>query len=297
MAVILVYVNIYILIPKFILKKKYKRYAFYFIVSLCLFYVIRTELIYMFINKNVWPESGSPQQAYSFNHIVVVVLSGIYEVGLATTIKLTADWIFERKRVEKLEKLQLSSELKYLRTQIQPHFFFNTLNNLYALTLKKSDNAPRMILKLSDMMQYVLYEIKDSKASLLNEISHINNFIDIEHLRFEDRVDAEMDISGDIEDICVPPLLLLSFVENSFKHGMKDNEKLKLRMNFNVLTNNYLEFTLINNFNPEASQDSSYGIGNENAKRRLELLFPNDFVLETKAEGNNYILFLKIPVS
>ncbi|MFV9551747.1 sensor histidine kinase [Algibacter sp. PT7-4] len=251
----------------------------------------------MFINKNVWPESGSPQQAYSFNHIVVVVLSGIYEVGLATTIKLTADWIFERKRVEKLEKLQLSSELKYLRTQIQPHFFFNTLNNLYALTLKKSDNAPRMILKLSDMMQYVLYEIKDSKASLLNEISHINNFIDIEHLRFEDRVDAEMDISGDIEDICVPPLLLLSFVENSFKHGMKDNEKLKLRMNFNVLTNNYLEFTLINNFNPEASQDSSYGIGNENAKRRLELLFPNDFVLETKAEGNNYILFLKIPVS
>ncbi len=296
MAVILVYVNIYFLIPKFILKKKYKRYALYFIVSLCLFYVIRTELIYLFINENVWPESESPQKAYSFNHIIVVVLSGIYEVGLATTIKLTADWIFERTRVEKLEEMQLRSELKYLRTQIQPHFFFNTLNNLYALTLKKSDNAPRMILKLSDMMQYVLYEIKDSKASLLKEINHINNYIDIERLRFEDRVDAEMDISGDIEDVYVPPLLFLSFVENCFKHGMKENDKLKINMNFNVLNNGYLEFTIINSFNPEATQDIISGIGNENAKRRLNLLFSNNYVLESKIEDDNYKLFLKIPV-
>ncbi len=296
MAVILVYVNIYFLIPKFILKKKYKRYALYFIVSLCLFYVIRTELIYLFINENVWPESESPQKAYSFNHIIVVVLSGIYEVGLATTIKLTADWIFERTRVEKLEEMQLRSELKYLRTQIQPHFFFNTLNNLYALTLKKSDNAPRMILKLSDMMQYVLYEIKDSKASLIKEINHINNYIDIERLRFEDRVDAEMDISGDIEDVYVPPLLFLSFVENCFKHGMKENDKLKINMNFNVLNNGYLEFTIINSFNPEASQDIISGIGNQNAKRRLNLLFSNNYVLESEIEGENYKLFLKIPV-
>lgn len=295
MAVILVYVNIYFLIPKFILKKKFKRYVLYFIISLCLFYVIRTELIYLFINENVWPESESPQKAYSFNHIVVVFLSGIYEVGLVTTIKLTADWIFERTRVEKLEKLQLNSELKYLRTQIQPHFFFNTLNNLYALTLKKSDNAPRMILKLSDMMQYVLYEIKSSKTSLIKEISHINNFIDIEYLRFEDKVDVEMDITGNIEDVCVPPLLLLSFVENAFKHGIKDNEKLKINMNFNVLNNEYLEFRLKNNFNPLTFQDNK-GIGNENAKRRLELLFPNDFILEFKIDDNNYNLFLKIPV-
>jgi sensor histidine kinase YesM len=295
MAVILVYVNIYFLIPKFILKKKYKRYILYFIISLCLFYVIRTELIYIFINENVWPESDSPQKAYSFNHIVVVFLAGIYEVGLGTTIKLTADWIVERTRVEKLEKMQLTSELKYLRTQIQPHFFFNTLNNLYALTLQKSDNAPRMILKLSDMMQYILYEINDSKASLLKEINHINNFIDIEHLRFEKYLDAEMDITGNIEEVTVPPLLLLSFVENSFKHGKKENEKLKIRMSFNVLSNNYLEFTLINSFNQEATHDS-YGIGNENAKRRLELLFPNDFSLDSKIDGGNYNLFLKIPI-
>ncbi|WP_339893389.1 histidine kinase [uncultured Algibacter sp.] len=296
MAVILVYVNIYFLIPKYILKKKFKRYALYFIVSLGLFYVIRTELIYLFINENVWPESESPQKAYSFNHIIVVVLSGIYEVGLATTIKLTADWIYERTRVEKLEKLQLSSELKYLRTQIQPHFFFNTLNNLYALTLKKSDNAPRMVLKLSEMMQYILYDVKGSKASLLKEINHINNFIDIEQLRFEDNIDVEMDITGNIEDVHVPPLLLLSFVENAFKHGMRENDKLKINMSFEVLNSEYLEFTITNNHNPKAYLDKSAGIGNENAKRRLTLLFSNNFILDSKIEGDNYKLFLKIPV-
>ena len=296
MAMILVYVNIYFLIPKFILKQKYKSYVLYFIISLALFYVIRTELIYLFINENVWPESESPQKAYSFNHVIVVVLSGIYEVGLVTTIKLTADWISERTRVEKLEKMQLSSELKYLRTQIQPHFFFNTLNNLYALTLKKSDNAPRMILKLSEMMQYVLYDVKGSKASLLQEINHINNYIDIEQLRFEDNIDAEMNITGDIEDINVPPLLLLSFVENAFKHGVKENNKLNISMSFEVLNNKYLEFTLTNNFNAKANREAGRGIGNENAKRRLTLLFLNNFVLDSEIEGDIYKLFLKIPV-
>lgn len=297
MAMILVYINIYYLIPKFILKKKYKRYVLFFIISLGLFYVIRTELIYLFINENVWPESESPQKAYSFNHIIVVVLSGIYEVGLVTTIKLTADWISERTRVEKLEKMQLSSELKYLRTQIQPHFFFNTLNNLYALTLKKSDNAPRMILKLSEMMQYVLYDVKGSKASLLKEINHINNYIDIEQLRFEDNIDVEMDITGEIEDINVPPLLLLSFVENAFKHGVKENDKLKISMSFEVLNNKYLAFTLTNNFNVKANREVGRGIGNENAKRRLNLLFSDNFILDSKVEGDIYKLFLKIPVS
>ena len=100
MAMILVYINIYILVPKFIGTRKFKKYIFYFIIALCIYYVVRTELIYYLINENVWPESESLQEAYSFNHIIVVFLIGIYEVGLVTTIKLTADWIAERKRTE-----------------------------------------------------------------------------------------------------------------------------------------------------------------------------------------------------
>ncbi|WP_345273585.1 sensor histidine kinase [Flaviramulus aquimarinus] len=259
-------------------------------------YLVRTGLNYLLVTKDIWPEAEDPAKFLELNHIIAVVLGELYVIGFVTAIKLVIDWTIEKQRNEDLAKLQMSTELKYLRTQIQPHFFFNTLNNLYALTLKKSDNALRLIIKLSDMMQYILYEVKSSKASLLKEINHINNFIDIERLRFDDRVDAEMDITGGIEDICVPPLLFLSFVENCFKHGMKENDQLKIKMSFDVLNNGYLEFTLINNFNPKATEYIASGIGNENAKRRLKLLFSNNFVLESKVEGNTYKLFLKIPV-
>ncbi|WP_345191125.1 sensor histidine kinase [Algibacter agarivorans] len=294
--IIIVYINVYYLIPKFILRKKYWTYVLSLVLMLALVYLVRTGLNYLLVTEDIWPEAEDPANFLELNHIIAVVLGELYVIGFASAIKLVIDWSIEKRRSEDLAKLQMSTELKYLRTQIQPHFFFNTLNNLYALTLNKSDNAPRLVIKLSDMMQYILYEVKSSKASLLKEINHINNFIDIERLRFEDRVDAEIDITGDIEDVYVPPLLLLSFVENCFKHGMKENDKLKINMSFDVLNNGYLEFTLVNNFKPKASQEDSLGIGNENAKRRLKLLFSNDFILDSKIEGDTYNLFLKIPV-
>lgn len=263
---------------------------------LALVYMIRTGLIYFLVTKNIWPEVGESGRFMELNHIIVVVLGELYVIGFVTAIKLVIDWSIEKRKNEELAQLQMSTELKYLRTQIQPHFFFNTLNNLYSLTLTKSDNAPRLVIKLSDMMQYILYEVKSSKASLLEEITHINNFIDIERLRFDDRVDAEMNITGSIEDVYIPPLLLLSFAENCFKHGMKDNDHLKINMNFDVTNKGYLEVTLINNFNPKATMPENSGIGIENAKRRLMLLFSNNFILESKVKDDTYILFLKIPV-
>lgn len=263
---------------------------------LMIVYLVRTGLNYVLVTKNIWPEAGDTGRFMELNHIVAVILGELYVIAFVTAIKLVIDWSIEKRRNEDLAQLQMSTELKYLRTQIQPHFFFNTLNNLYALTLNKSDNAPRLVIKLSDMMQYILYEVNSSKANLLEEITHINNFIDIERLRFEDRVEAEMDITGDIEDVSVPPLLLLSFAENCFKHGMKDNEHLKISMSFDVTNKGYLEMTLINNFNPHTTSDSNSGIGNENAKRRLKLLFSNNFILESKVKGSTYTLFLKIPI-
>ena len=297
LSMALVYVNIYILFPRFILNKKYVSYILYFILSLCIFYLIRTELIYQFINENVWPESETPQNAYSFNHIIVVFLIGIYDVALVTTIKLTADWIFERKRIEQLQEEQMRTELNLLKSQIQPHFFFNTLNNLYALIINKSDDAPRVILKLSDMMQYVLYEVNSPKVALLQEINHIDNYIDIEKMRFHDRIESQLDITGEIEDVEVPPLLFLSFVENCFKHGLKENDNIFIDMSFKVIDRDYLEFKLKNNFNPKIKPNEKHGIGISNAKRRLNLLFYNDYILETKVINNTYNLLLKIPMT
>lgn len=293
--IIIVYFNIYYLIPRFILRKKYWTYILYLGIALFMVYLVRTGLNLVLVTKEIWPEAETPAEFMSLNHIIAVILGELYVIGFTTAIKIVIDWSIEKRLNEDLAKLQMSTELKYLRTQIQPHFFFNTLNNLYALTLSKSDNAPNLVLKLSDMMQYILYEVKSSKASLLQEINHINNFIDIERIRFNDRVESEMDITGDIEDICVPPLLLLSFVENCFKHGMKQNEKLKINMSFEVLNSGYLEINIINNFNPNVLNTENSGIGNQNAKRRLNLLFSNNYILESTVEDNFYKLYLKIP--
>ncbi|GGZ85825.1 histidine kinase [Algibacter mikhailovii] len=294
--IIIVYGNVFYLIPKFILRKKYKTYVAIMFLILVLVYVIRTSLNYILVTEQAYPESVVPSSVFDFNYIVQVILGELYVISFVTSIKFIAEWFIEKKKNENLAKLQLSTELKFLRTQIQPHFFFNTLNNLYALTLQKSDNAPKLVIKLSEMMQYVLYDIDGSRTDLLNEINHINNYIDIERLRFNDRVEVDIDISGDIEDVYVPPLLLLSFIENCFKHGMRGNDKLKINMSFEVLNSGYLEFVLINTFNPIILQDAKSGIGNDNAKRRLNLMFSNNFVLESKIEEDKYKLFLKIPI-
>ena len=293
--IIVVYINLFYLIPRFILRKKYWTYLGYLVLILMLVYHVRTGLNYLLVSKDIWPEAEDSGRFLELNHVIAVVLGELYVLGFVTAIKLVIDWAIEKRRNEALAKLQLRTELKYLRTQIQPHFFFNTLNNLYALTLGKSDEAPRLVIKLSDMMQYVLYEVNDSKASLLQEINHINNYIDIERLRFKDRIESEMDITGDIEDVEVPPLLFLAFIENCFKHGLKDNDKITIKMSFEVIKN-HLEFNLKNNFNPDAIHSGKHGIGIDNAKRRLNLLFSNDFVLETNVVENTYNLFLKIPV-
>ncbi|CDF81045.1 signal transduction histidine kinase LytS [Formosa agariphila KMM 3901] len=278
------------------MRKRYWSYLFWLIFMLAMVYLVRTGLNYVLVTKNIWPEAGSSGQFLELNHIVAVVLGELYVIGFVSAIKLLIDWSIEKQRNEALAKLQLSTELKYLRTQIQPHFFFNTLNNLYALTLSKSDNAPQLVIKISDMMQYVLYEVNSSKADLFEEINHINNFIDIARLRFNDSIEFETDITGNIEDVEVPPLLFLTFIENSFKHGLKNSDKVTVAMSFEVKGKDYLEFNLVNSFNSNSDITNEQGIGIANTKRRLNLLFGSNYVLETTIRDNTYNLFLKIPI-
>ncbi len=294
--IIVIYINVYYLIPKLILRKRYWTYLLSLICMLAMVYLLRTGLNYILVTKNIWPEAESAGTFMQLNHIIAVVLGELYVIGFVSAIKLLIDWTIEKQRNEDLAKLQLSTELKYLRTQIQPHFFFNTLNNLYALTLIKSDNAPQLVIKISEMMEYVLYEVNSTKASLLEEITYINNFIDIARLRFNESIEWETDITGDIEDVEVPPLLFLTFIENCFKHGLKDSEKVKVMMSFNILNKDYLEFTLVNTFNPESEVEQIEGIGIVNTKRRLSLLFANDYKLEIFTKQNTYNLYLKIPI-
>jgi len=257
---------------------------------------VRTGLNYLLVTENIWPEAETPQKAFTFNHIIAVSLGELYVLALATAIKLTIDRVYERKRYEGLQAIQLETELEFLKIQIQPHFFFNTLNNLYALTLDKSKKAPEVVLKLSEIMEYILYEAKEPEIRLYNEIKYVQNYIDLEKLRFGDRVKVEISILGDIESSKVPPLLFLPFIENCFKHGTKDNNNLLVQISFEKTKEDLLKFSVVNNYNQFTNKIKNHGIGNKNVERRLELLFGDKYELKTSTEKQNYIVELSIPL-
>jgi len=293
--ILIVYFHIYVLIPKFVLQKKYKRYILLLIASLAVLYFVRTGLNYLLVTKEIWPEAESSQQAFTFNHVIAVTIGELYVIALATALKLAFDWVYEMDRVKKIQELQLNTELDFLKSQIQPHFFFNTLNNLYALALEKSDATPNVILKLSDMLQYVLYDVKSEKVSLFTAINYINNYIDLERLHFGYCIDTNIDITGDINDISVPPLLFLPFIENCFKHGIKENYNFKIA--FTNVKDQFLEFEILNSFTNKSDDHDHIGIGNKNVRRRLELLYNSNFVLSTKIDSDTYKVYLKIPIN
>jgi two-component system LytT family sensor kinase len=257
---------------------------------------LKTELTYYIISEDIWPEANREYKPFELNHIVAVCIGEIYVLAIASSVYLTLIWLKERERNRAIKENQSKIELKYLKNQIQPHFFFNTLNNLYALSLESSDKVPDVIIKLSKLMEYVLYDIEGTKfVPLINEINYIQNYIEIEKLRFEN-VEVAINIDSNIDEIKVPPLLFISLVENAFKHGGINNGNLKIKINCKVINGTVLSFEILNNFVLSQHTKTKKGIGLINTKKRLKLIFKNQYTFEHKVKFNYYIISLQIPI-
>jgi sensor histidine kinase YesM len=291
----LVYFNLLILIPLFVLKSKYFKYTLSLIASLSVVYLLKTGLTYFIISKNIWPEANRDYKPFELNHIVAVCIGELYVLAIASSIYLMLTWLKERDLNKAIMENQNKIKLKYLKNQIQPHFFFNTLNNLYALSLESSDKVPDVIIKLSKLMEYVLYDIEGTKfVPLINEIDYIQNYIEIEKLRFEN-VEVAINLESNIDTVKIPPLLFISLIENAFKHGGISNNNLKIKINFRV-TNSNLEFEIINNFVISRPVKTKKGIGLSNTKKRLKLIYKNNFTINQKIKFNFYIITIQIPL-
>ena len=298
--ILLVYTNVYFFIPKYLITKKYKTYVTLLLLALGMLYAVRTGLNYILVTKNIWPETELYQQAFTFNHIVAVTIGELYVLALATAIKLTVDWVNQKNRIETLRKEHLKSELNFLKSQIQPHFFFNTLNNLYALTLEKSNLAPNVVLKLSDIMQYVIYDVKKSKVKLLDEIEYIQNYADLELLRCHKNSKITINLEGNINDVKIPPLIFLSYIENCFKHGNKNSSDFYIFIRIEKKSNDFLILNIENSFditNTFINENLKSGIGNSNTKRRLDLIYKNKYSLKIQKEEKTFTVNLKIPLT
>lgn len=291
----IVYFNILVLIPMYVLKSKYIKYSISLLASLTIFYFLKTTLTYYLVSKDIWPEANRDYNPFDINYIVAVTIGEIYVLAIASSFYLMLTWLRERDRNKAILENQNKIKLKYLKNQIQPHFFFNTLNNLYALSLESSNKVPNVIIKLSKLMEYVLYDIEEKKfVPLMKEIDYIQNYIEIEKLRFEN-VDVKINLESDLDNIKVPPLLFISLIENAFKHGGANNKNLKIKINFKVV-NSRLEFEIINNFVISPPPKSKKGIGLSNTKKRLKLIFKNNFIIQQMVKFNFFIIKIQIPL-
>ncbi len=300
--ILLVYFNLNYLLPKLV-PGKLLLYIGSILLATFGFSILRIIITYELVTTEIWRESIIEQsELFNTNYIIAVFIGEIYVVGLTMAVKLTYDWIRSRKLAQDLMEQHHETQLSFLRSQMQPHFFFNTLNNLYSLTLDKSDKAPDIVLKLSELMSYVVYRGKNKQVKLMEEIQLLQNYLDLERLRYGDNIEVEFEITGNLEDKDIPPLILLPFVENCFKHGSKGSDGIfRIKIAIHSLPGS-LAMHVANDIGTDHLDDQQFkldnpeGIGIENTKKRLNLLYESKYSLEIRQEQGIFKVDLKIPV-
>src|SRR5688500_15248304 len=215
--------------------------------------------------------------------------------GFAVAIKLVKMWYFKNVENERLEKEKLKAELEVLKGQLNPHFMFNTLNSIYALALKKSDYTPEAILMLSQLMRYILTDCTAFTIELHKEIQALKDYIALEKNRFGNRIDIVLNIQTELKNKMIAPLLLLPFIENSFKHGTSEMiEQVWISLDLQV-KGDTLKFKLINGKMEERSQvHNSPQVGLLNVRRRLELLYPRAHTLILTEDKDTFVVSLTL---
>ncbi len=254
------------------------------------FFILFTINVLVFTGISVFLLSLSVSQPLSFK--MFLNFSGVIILALTfgSALKISRD-SFLRRQEEK------EAELKLLKAQLNPHFLFNTLNNLYGLSVVKSDKLPGLMLKLSGLLRYSLYETKEMFVPLTEELKYLENYIALEKIRLEDKTDIQFKVEGDLNSKLIAPMLLIVFIENAFKHlGMLQQEKSVVLIDLKINSDN-LTFKCVNT-NEESKNENlekgKSGIGLQNAKKRLQLLYPNKHHLNIKNEKDFFTVELKL---
>jgi len=293
------YFTIYFVLRRYLFQKRLIGFLFWLIVS-----VIGTVFIHRIVLYEII-YSYAPQLNYdrsvfwdfkSITHSVIYIYP---VVTLAVIIYVVHEWFKKEKLRLETQKEKLEAELKYLKNQINPHFLFNTINNIYSLVLEKSKKAPDALLKLSDMLNYLLYESNTDEIHLSKEIQNIQDYIELEKFRYGDKLEVIFNYEVRSSEIRIPPLLLLPFVENSFKHGAGESLKDSwIHINLNE-ENHHLTFKVENSIdeNVAIKNEENGGIGLSNIKKRLELMFHNKHKLKTLKSSESFIIILQLDLS
>jgi hypothetical protein len=294
-------VNVYVLVPQLLLKK---RYLYYFAGVLTLLFLVVTFSIIIQpgappqgVSDGFRPDLPLPGQKSPFMVFVDNIIISILILGAGTTIKLMSKWLSEEKLRKDAEKEQLKTNLALLRHQVSPHFFMNTLNNIHTLIEIDSDKAQDAVARLSTLMRYLLYDSAQSTIELKKEIEFIRSFISLMQLRHSEEVEVTILIPDQVPDIKIPPMLFISLLENAFKHGVSYPQKsyIYFELQFDETT---LTCIIKNSKHKIAAnyQGEYSGIGLDNIKESLKLLYGDNFQLNIIDKESEFEVDLKIPL-
>jgi sensor histidine kinase YesM len=274
------YFNIYFLFPQLLRRRYYLAYIFSIALAITLGSFIQAGVL---MGLNTLDATDKPD-LLSFGFILGNSVGILYTTAITMSLKMVKHWYENERLARELSKLNTETELKYLKSQINPHFLFNSLNSIYALSLKKSDRAPELILKLSDILRYLLYDGSEKMVGLDQEVKYLRSYLELEKVRHGERMDLEISVNGDMSAHEIAPMLLIPFVENSFKHGLsKDRSKGFVRVQLSI-EDGVLKFGLSNSKPADGgvSNNDGYkgGIGLKNVRKRLQLLYPQRHQLD-----------------
>ena len=286
----------YYLIPRFLFNKKIKTFILLSVYALIASFYVISLTIFPFLIVNT-TELNFATLDKSFLDIYFLIV-GIYTAVLfAILIKLIKN-SYERQHLHlQLLKEKTAAELEALKSQINPHFLFNTLNNIYTLALKKSNQTPDVVLKLSEMLDYMLYECNTNQVLLKKEIKLIENYLYLQQIRYEKRLKINFHVKGESSHHKISPMMLLPFIENSFKHGVgKQRNDAWIKIDL-IIRSNTIEFQVKNskaiNLIDEKKKNSG-GIGLSNVRKRLGLIYRNNYELDIISKDNEYSVLLKL---
>jgi len=289
-----VYINIELLLPTLGNRKRILFYLLSFIVLIILFAWIN----YNFFDN--WSAKVFPDYFFiSYFTLREVILFFLVYIIITMLLKLSKSWFkvswLQKELLEK-EKQKAEVELKALKAQINPHFFFNTLNSIYSMALDKDERLPGTVLQLSDLMRYFIYGSKDNFIPLEKELTVVNDYIALQKIRSGEQLSVQINKDGEVSEQKIAPLLLITFLENAFKHGAKgSSENTFIRLDIKV-EKDKLSFVVENNKGiiDEVNTGKYNGLGLENVKRQLELLYPGKHLLNIKDQSDRFSVALQL---
>lgn len=286
----LIYINLYWVFPSFFIKGKYILH--YLIMAIL---VLTTAWLRVWFDIQYMPQSPILAIEYgTVAHFASRVIVSIMVVSLSSSFKYMEDYIEAKQTEQELKTQRLEAELKLLKNQVNPHFLFNSLNNLYSLTRIHGKEAAPLLLKLSAMMRYMIYESNEEQVPLNKEIDYLRNYIDLQQIKTEEPQNISLTINGSTDGVQVAPMLFIPFLENSIKHGnLHQAGPGFVKATINV-TDKQLLFEVSNTIHQGGQRDDVGGIGLENVQKRLALIYPKKHQLETFEKDGVFYVSLKL---